>query len=85
LVTISQNIKFGTCECLESQSHLNIALNNMFKIYPVGYSHMKRIDMLGNLEDHKKNYIRKCMDQHLCKKWICPWNQALHPYHQRRC
>ena len=52
LISISQSIRFGTCELLANQTHISIAkaIDNIIKLYSMGGFHMSRIHMDGQFE-----------------------------------
>ena len=70
LISISQSIRFGTCELLENQTHISIpkAIDNIIKLYSMGGFHVSRIHMDGQFEGIQKNHWAKHMGKYYIQK-----------------
>ena len=61
LISISQSIRFGTCELLVNQTHISIAkaIDNIIKLYSMGGFHVSRIHMDGQFKGIQEKIIGK--------------------------
>ena len=61
LISISQIIRFGTCELLANQTHISIAkaFDNIIKLYSIGGYHVSQIHMDGQFEGIGKYHLQK--------------------------
>jgi len=58
-ISISQSIRFVTCELLANQTHISIAkaIDNIIKLYSMGGFHVSRIHMDGQFEGVQEKII----------------------------